>query len=126
MQAKIFYLFIAFNFSIFNVNAASQTNIAVYSTEKSIGSIYLDGKIVYTKTFDVLLANFSIDETDLSKYCLKAYSPDNKEFLLDTVGEELTNKILKKGDSVKSFAMFSSENTSVYKAAVIKLTNKCQ
>ncbi len=47
---------------------------------------------------------------DLSKLCLKAYSPDKKEYKLDTVDEVLTSDSLKEGKPVKGIAVFASEN----------------
>ncbi|HEN3636759.1 DUF4354 family protein [Yersinia enterocolitica] len=108
------------------VNAATPVNVAVYATEKSNGSMSVGGKNAYTKTFDIVVANLSGKDIDLSKLCLKAYSPDNKEFTLDTVDEVLTKGTLKEGKSVKSFATFASENDAVYKAALIKISDNCK
>lgn len=98
---------------------------AVYATEKNNGSISADGKNVYTKTFEVTLGNIYSNDIDLSKFCLKAYTSDNKEFTLDTVDEVLTTGILKQGESVKSFAMFSSSDEAILKASIVKITGNC-
>jgi len=110
----------------FAANAATPVNVAVYATEKSNGSMSVGGKNAYTKTFDIVVTNLSGKDIDLSKLCLKAYSPDNKEFTLDTVDEVLTKGTLKEGKSVKSFAVFASENDAVYKAALIKISGNCK
>ncbi|MGL9734988.1 MAG: DUF4354 family protein [Symbiopectobacterium sp.] len=100
--------------------------VAVYATAQSNGSIPVGNKLAYTKSFNVTVVKLFGDDVDLSKLCLKAYSPDNKMFRLDTVDEELTTGILKEGKSVKGIAMFASENTAVLDAAVVKITDDCK
>lgn len=107
-------------------NAATTDNIAVYSTVKSNGSMSIAGKTAYTKTFEVMLAKLSGDDIDLSKLCLKAYSPDNKEFKLDTVDEGLSSGLLKEGKPVKGIAMFASESDAVSQAALVKISDDCE
>ncbi|WP_336819454.1 DUF4354 family protein [Cedecea sp. MMO-103] len=106
--------------------AVVPVNVAVYATEKSYGSMSVGGKNSYTKTFDIVVANLSGKDIDLSKLCLKAYSPDHKEFTVDTVDEVLTEGTLKDGKSVKSFAVFASENDAIFKAALIKISDNCK
>lgn len=106
--------------------AAAPDNIAVYSTQTSNGSVSVGGKNSYTKTFEVVVANLSQQDVTLSKLCLKAYSPDKKEFKLDTVDEELSTGTLKPGDSVKSTAVFASSDADVYKAALIEISDNCK
>ncbi|MEX0444887.1 DUF4354 family protein [Xenorhabdus sp. SGI246] len=110
----------------FVANASALDNVAVYSTEKSDGSMSVGGKNAYTKSFEVAVANLSGKDIDLSKLCLKAYSPDKKEFRLDTVDEELSQGTLKAGKSVKGIAVFASENDEVHKAALIKISDNCK
>lgn len=111
----------------FAVNAAAVNDIAVFSTAKSNGSISADGKDAYTKAFDVSLTNLSASKDfDLSKLCLKAYSPDKKEFQLEMIDAGLSQGTLKKGDSVKGMAEFSSEDHSIYNAALIKISDECK
>lgn len=110
----------------FAANASAPDNIAVYSTEKSNGSVSIGEKHFYTKTFEVAIAKLAGNDVDLSKLCLKAYSPDNKEFKLDTVAEVLSAGILKEGHPVKGIAVFSSENNNVSKAALIKISDNCK
>ncbi|MFW5389532.1 DUF4354 family protein [Yersinia sp. 2544 StPb PI] len=126
MKISIISAFCALASFSFAANAATPVNIAVYATEKSNGSMSVGGKNAYTKTFDIVVANISDKDIDLSKFCLKAYSPDNKEFTPDTIDEVLTKGTLKEGTSVKSFAMFASENDAVYKAALIKISDNCK
>ncbi|CDL87840.1 DUF4354 family protein [Xenorhabdus cabanillasii] len=110
----------------FTAHASALDNVAVYSTEKSNGSISVGGKNAYTKSFEVAVANLSDKDIDLSKLCLKAYSPDKKEFSLDTVDEDLNQGTLKAGKSVKGIAVFASENDVVHKAALIKISDDCK
>lgn len=110
----------------FAANAAPPKNIAVYATEKSTGSISIGGKDAYTKTFDVALAKLPGDDIDLSTLCLKAYSPDNQAFKLDTVDEALTTGSLKEGKLVKGIAVFAADSAAVYSAALVKITDDCQ
>ncbi|MFP2423389.1 DUF4354 family protein [Pseudescherichia vulneris] len=110
----------------FAANASLPGNIAVYATEQSQGSISIADKTAYTKTFEVSMANLSGNNIDLSKFCLKAYSPDKKEFKLDTVDEVLTSGSLKEGKPVKGIAVFASENEEVLKAALVKISNDCK
>jgi len=110
----------------FAVNASTPNNVAVYATEKSQGSISIGDKIAYTKTFEVSLAKLSADTVDLTKLCLKAYSPDKKEYKLDTVDEVLTSGSLREGELVKGIAVFASENDDVLKAALVKVSDDCK
>lgn len=107
-------------------NAATSDDIAVYATAKSQGSVSVGGKDVYTKTFDVSVAKLPGDTVDLSKFCLKAYSPDNKVFKLDTVDEKLSRGVLKAGKPVKGIAVFASETDAVYQAALVKISDDCK
>ena len=109
----------------FAANASNPNNIAVYATEQSQGSISIGDKTAYAKTFEVSLAKLSGDNVDLSKLCLVAYSPDKKEYKLDTVDEVLTSGSLKEGKPVKGIAMFTSENDDVLKAALVKISHNC-
>lgn len=110
----------------FAANASAPGNVAVYATEQSQGSISIGDKSEYTKTFDISIARLSADTVDLSKLCLKAYSPDRQEFKVDTVDEVLTSGSLKEGKPVKGIAVFSSENDAVLKARLIKISNDCK
>ncbi|WP_440864354.1 DUF4354 family protein [Symbiopectobacterium purcellii] len=110
----------------FAANASMPDNIAVYATAQSNGSISIGSKMVYTKSFEVAVVKLSGDDVNLSTLCLKAYSPDNKAFRLDTVDEALTTGILKEGKPVKGIAMFASENATVLDAAVVKITDDCK
>ncbi|WP_191121359.1 DUF4354 family protein [Serratia marcescens] len=110
----------------FAANATTPGNVAVYATEQSQGSMAIGDKTAYTKTFEVSLAKLSADTVDLSKLCLKAYSPDKKEFKLDTVDEVLTSGSLKEGKLVKGIAVFASENDDVLKAALVKISDDCK
>jgi len=110
----------------FTVNAATPGNIAVYATEQSQGSMSVGGKDAYTKTFEVTLAKLSSDSIDLSKYCLKAYAPGNKEFKLNMVDEKLSTGTLKEGKPVKGMAVFASESDAVFKAALVKISDDCK
>lgn len=110
----------------FAANATTTGDVAVFATEKSQGSMSIGGKNAYTKTFEVTLAKLSDNSVDLSKLCLKAFSPDNKEFKLDTIDEELSTGTLKEGKPVKGFAVFSSESDAVFKAALVKISDDCK
>ncbi|MDR6367009.1 DUF4354 family protein [Enterobacter sp. SORGH_AS_0287] len=110
----------------FAANASIPRNIAVYATEQSQGSISIADKTAYTKSFEVSIAKLSAENVDLSKLCLKAYSPDKKEFKLDTVDEVLTSGFLKEGKPVKGIAVFASENDEVLKAALVKISDDCK
>lgn len=107
-------------------NASTLGNVAVYATEQSQGSVSIGDKTAYTKTFEVSIAELSADTVDLSKLCLKAYSPEKKEFKLDTVDEILTSGFLKAGKPVKGIAVFASENDAVLNAALIKISDDCK
>ncbi|MBG6244979.1 hypothetical protein CS369_09755 [Candidatus Symbiopectobacterium sp. 'North America'] len=126
MKASMIVATLALAGFSFAANASMPDNIAVYATAQSNGSISVGNKLAYTKSFDVTVVKLFGDDIDLSKLCLKAYSPDNKMFRLDTVDEELTAGILKEGKSVKGIAMFASENAAVLDAAVVKITDDCK
>ncbi|WP_191939684.1 DUF4354 family protein (plasmid) [Pantoea agglomerans] len=110
----------------FAANASTPGNVVVFANEKSQGSISVGDKIAYTKTFEVSIGGISADNVDLSKFCLKAYSPDNKEFKLDTVDNILTSGYLKEGKHVKGIAVFASEDDAVLKATLVKISDKCK
>lgn len=110
----------------FAANASTPSNVAVYATEQSQGSISIGDKTAYTKTFEIVLAKLSTDTIDLSKLCLKAYSPDKKEYKLDTIDEVLTSGFLKEGKPIKGIAMFASENDDILKAALVKISDDCK
>ncbi|VEB99709.1 Uncharacterised protein [Cedecea lapagei] len=110
----------------FSAAAAVPETIAVYATQKSDGSMSVGGKSAYTKTFEVMVANLSDKDVDLSKVCLKATAPDHKEFKLDTVDEDLTKGHLKAGKTVKGMAVFASEDAAVYRAALVTLSDECK
>jgi len=81
---------------------------------------------MYTKTFEVSIAKLAPGTVNLSKLCLKAYTPDKTEFKLDTVDEILTSGSLEEGKPAKGIAIFSSENDAVYKAAIVKISDDCK
>ncbi|MFT8210205.1 MAG: DUF4354 family protein [Symbiopectobacterium sp.] len=110
----------------FTANAATLNNIVVYATAQSNGSMSVGDKSAYTKTFEVVVAKLSGKDMDLSKLCLKAYTPDNKAFKLDTVDEALTTGMLKDGKPVKGIATFASEDDAVFKAALVKTSDDCK
>lgn len=109
----------------FAANASTPENIVAYATAQSNGSISVRNKLAYTKSFDVAVVKLFGDDVDLSKQCLKAYSPDNKAFRLDTVDEALTTGILNDGQSVKGIALFASDNPTLLDAALVKITDDC-
>lgn len=109
----------------FAANASTPSNVAVYAIDKSKGSISIGYKTAYTKTFEVSLAIVSADTVNLSKLCLKAYSPDKNEYKVDTVDEVLTSGFLKEGKPVKGIAVFASENDDILKAALVKISDNC-
>ncbi|EHM49118.1 DUF4354 family protein [Yokenella regensburgei] len=109
----------------FSAYASPTDNIAVYSTEKSNGSISIGGQSVFTKTFEVELAKLSGDTVDLSKLCLKAYSAKNKEYKLDTIDEEIATGMLKYGRPTKGIAVFASEDSEILQATLVKISADC-
>ncbi|ADW76670.1 conserved hypothetical protein; putative exported protein (plasmid) [Rahnella aceris] len=105
--------------------AATPENVLVLSTQKVTGSLSVGAETVYTKTFDVTVANLSGKDIDLSTMCLKAYSQEKYEFKLDTVGGVLARGIVKAGQSVKSTAVFAAQDDAVYQATLVKITDEC-
>ena len=110
----------------FSAVAATPENIAVYATHKSTGSMSVGGKSAYTNTFEVMVANVSDKDIDLSKVCLKATAPDHKEFALDTVDEALSKGSLRAGKMAKGIAVFASEDAKVNDALLITLSAECK
>ncbi|AHK21492.1 hypothetical protein BF17_21125 [Yersinia similis] len=107
--------------------AATITNsVTVYATQQNKGSISIGDKSYYTKDFKVFIANLSDNEIDLSSLCLAVHSPDGKTFKLDTVDETLIQGKLKPQAMVEGVAVFSAEDDSVYRAAIVKVTDKCK
>jgi hypothetical protein len=124
MKVSAIFAFLTLAGFCFAANASTPSNVAVYATEQSQGSISIGDKTAYTKTFEVSLAKLSADTVDLSRLCLKVYSPDKKEYKLDTVDEVLTSGSLK--EPVKGIAVFASENDDVLKAALVKISDDCK
>ncbi|HBC0988751.1 TPA: DUF4354 family protein [Morganella morganii] len=119
----VFLMLIAFGFT---TNATIPVNVAVYATAESQGSISEGDKSIYTKSFNISLVPLSDDSSiDLSKHCLKAYSPDNKEFKLHIIEAVLTSGFLK-DEPIKGFAIYESDNTDVFNAAMVKITTNCK
>lgn len=124
---KVSHLIIASALSVCSlpVLAADTDSVAVYATQQQQGSASIGTHTFHTKDFSVSLANLSDKNIDLSKLCLQAFTPDGKIFKLDTVDEKLSVGILKPKASVKGLATFSSSDDSVYKASLVKITDKC-
>lgn len=125
---KIFATLLSLTLSVLcsAVTAANLDKVAVYATEKSRGSMSVGEKSAYSKTFDVVVGNLSSKNMDLSKFCLKAYSPEGDVFRLDTVSDTLAQGMLKPTKNTKGVAVFVSEDDAVYKAALIKLSDECK
>ncbi|WP_238279490.1 DUF4354 family protein [Yersinia wautersii] len=100
--------------------------VTVYATQQNKGSIAIGDKSYYTKDFKVFIANLSDNEIDLSSLCLAVYSPDGKNFKLDTVDETLVQGKLNPQAMVEGVAVFSAEDDSVYHSAIVKVTDKCK
>lgn len=109
----------------FSIIASVPDGITVFASQKEDGSISSAKKSYYTKTFDVTVVNASEKDIDLSKYCFKAFL-GSREFKVDTIDENLHNKVLKNNESAKGLIVFASINRDITKAAVVKLTDKCK
>ncbi|HGJ5855367.1 DUF4354 family protein [Arsenophonus nasoniae] len=57
----------------FSIMASVPNGVTVFASQKEAGSISTPKKSYYTKKFDVMVANLSEKELDLSKYCFKAF-----------------------------------------------------
>ncbi|WP_431222818.1 DUF4354 family protein [Serratia sp. L9] len=125
---KTHYLTAALVLGVFSlpVLAANTEAVAVYATQQNQGSVAIGNQVFYTRDFTVSVANLSDKNVDLSKLCLQASSADGKVFKLDTVDEKLTSGFLKPKAMVKGLAVFASSDESVYKATLVKISDKCQ
>ncbi len=124
---KISTLFTSFalaGFS-FSANTTVPDQLFVYATEKCNGSVSLGDKSAFMKSYTIAIANLTTRNVDLSTLCLRAYSTDNQEFTLDTVDEDLTQGILRRGKSIRGTAVFVSENNAIIKGALIKISDNC-
>jgi len=110
----------------FSAVAAKTDSIAVIATQQEIGSISTGAKQVFTKRFEVTLANLSHQAINLNKACLTAISPDGKSFKLDTVDDALLSGQLPAQGNHKGLAIFSSDDASVYQAVIVKISDSCQ
>ncbi len=110
----------------FSAVAAKTDTIAVIATQQEIGSISTGAKQVFTKRFDVTLANLSDKAINLRNLCLIAVSPDGKSFKLDTVDDALLSGQLPAQGSHKGLAIFSADDASVYQAVIVKISDSCQ
>lgn len=109
--------------SVFNSVAC---DAAIYATQISNGSVSIINKGFYTKKFDVSIVNLSDGEMDLSSRTLIASSPAGDIFKLDTVEESLVSGKLGSMKMAKGFAVFSSEDDSVYLATMVKFDKVCK
>lgn len=108
------------------VLAGNTQNVAVYATQDNQGSVAMGQHVFYTKDFTVSVANMSDKDIDLAKLCLVASSADGKVFKLDTIDEKIATGVLKPKALVKGQAVFASDDESVYKAALVRISDKCQ
>jgi hypothetical protein len=125
---KAHYLTVALAFGVVSLPAVAGSSdaVAVYSTQQNQGSAAIGNHVFFTKDFTVAVTNLSDKDIDLSKLCLQASSADGKVFKLDTVDENLMSGILKPEGMVKGFAVFASNDESVYNASLVKMSDKCQ
>lgn len=123
---KKMLVIIALSTTTFIASAAADNSISVYATQGSLGSISTGNKSVHTKRFDIVIVNLGGNAIDLNNICLSAYTPDGKKFELDTVEETLANDSLKPNLPVKGFAVFSSQDDSVYKSTLVKASTDCK
>jgi Domain of unknown function (DUF4354) len=100
--------------------AAEVDGLMVKSTQKAQGATAMGPKSFYTKDFEIGLANLSQKPMKLDTVCLEALSADGKKFNLDTVDEKLTKGTLGPNKVVRGMASFTSGDTSVYSAMLVK------
>ncbi|HGJ5857762.1 DUF4354 family protein [Arsenophonus nasoniae] len=50
----------------------------------------------------------------------------SREFKVDTIDENLHNKVLKNNENAKGMIVFASINRDITKAAMVKLTDNCK
>lgn len=111
---------------ILPVKASKVGNILVYSSEQSNGSVSIGKRWAYTKNVEVNVINMSNSELDLSTVCFRSFSPEQKEFKLDTIDEKLTKGILKPKQIIRGSLMFASDKTSIHQSVLIKLSDECR
>lgn len=100
--------------------------LAVYSVEKSVGSISLSGYAAYTKEFDVTVINLSENNINMSKFCLKAASSEKLEYTLDSVSDSLKNGVILPGMKLNGTATFLSKSEDIHKASsIVTLASEC-
>lgn len=124
------YLFTAVLFilsSTFNFARAENVldGLVVYSSEESNGSVATSTKWGYTKNLIIAVGNMNDFDIDLSKLCYKAFSPENKQFKLDTIDIKLTKGILKAKQLIKGAVVFYSKTTDIHKSVLIRLSDNC-
>ncbi|WP_447831037.1 DUF4354 family protein [Aeromonas salmonicida] len=112
--------------SALSVRNEDIVKLAVYSNDKSIGSMFISDYVAYTKTFDVLVVNLSEEDLHMSKFCLKAYSSDMHEYTLESASESLINGIAIPGGTLRGTATFLSKSDAVHKSSIIKLISECK
>lgn len=100
--------------------------VIVYSTVRDLSAMAIGNEILYTKAFDVTIANSGEKSLDLSKGCFKAVMPDKTEHSADTIDQALSKGLLKATDHRKSFVAFSSYDESIYKASAVKYLLVCK
>lgn len=108
------------------LSAETELNgLVVYSSEESNGSVATNIKWGYTKNLLVAVGNMNNYAVDLSKLCFKAFSPENKQFELDTIDVKLVKGMLKSKEIIKGTIVFYSNETDIHKSVLIKISGNC-
>ncbi|EIY5162707.1 DUF4354 family protein [Klebsiella variicola] len=112
-------------FIALTAHATSVENIAVYAVEKSRGTVSIAEQHIYTKSFNVILKNLSDKDITLSNYCIKGISPDGREFIMNSIKDNILKNILPAHKISQGLFSLHGNNISVQKVALIKLSNDC-
>lgn len=106
-------------------HATSAEKVAVYAVEKSRGTVSVAEQHIYTKSFNVILKNLSDKDIKLSDYCIKGISPDGREFIMNSIKDDILKNILPAHKTAQAIFSLHGNNISVQKVALIKLSNDC-
>ncbi|EEQ9430221.1 DUF4354 family protein [Escherichia coli] len=106
-------------------HAISAENIVVYAVEKSRGSVSVADQHIYTKSFNVILKNLSAKDINLSNYCIKGISPDGREFIMNSVKDDILKNTLPAHKTTQGTFSLHGNSISVQKVVLVKLSDDC-
>lgn len=106
-------------------HAAPSDSLMIIASPDSTQTTTTGSTAYYTRLFDVSLANVGQQPINLAKGCFKAYDRRGTAYALDIVDEALVKGSLAPGKHKKGSMGFSSLQSEVYDADVVRFSTDC-